>query len=210
MTTSSIRPPAAIAILGAGNMGSGIAQACAQAGFEVRVRDVDDAALQLGRARVEKMLAGAIERKKLTAARRDEVLTRLRFTTDIGEAVRGTALVVEAVFEDAAVKRAVFAEVAPHVATDTIVATNTSSLRVTDLAQGFPHPGRFAGLHFFYPAAINKLVEVIGGVATTPETRRELERFCYLLKKIPIDTADRAGFCVNRYFVPYLNEATRL
>ncbi len=210
MTPTALRPPAAIAILGAGNMGSGIAQACAQAGFEVRVRDVDDAAIQLGRGRVEKMLAGAIERKKLTPARRDEVLTRLRFTTGVGEAVRGAALVIEAVFEDVAVKRAAFADIAAHVGADVIVATNTSSLQVTELAKGFPHLERFAGLHFFYPAAINKLVEVIGGEATAPATRRELERFCYLLKKIPIDTADRAGFCVNRYFVPYLNEATRL
>ncbi len=210
MTPTALRPPAAIAILGAGNMGSGIAQACAPAGFEVRVRDVDDAAIQLGRGRVEKMLAGAIERKKLTPARRDEVLTRLRFTTGVGEAVRGAALVIEAVFEDVAVKRAAFADIAAHVGADVIVATNTSSLQVTELAKGFPHLERFAGLHFFYPAAINKLVEVIGGEATAPATRRELERFCYLLKKIPIDTADRAGFCVNRYFVPYLNEATRL
>ncbi|MGA8663748.1 MAG: enoyl-CoA hydratase-related protein [Thermoplasmata archaeon] len=210
MATSPLRPPATIAVLGGGNMGSGIAQACAQAGFEVRVRDVDEAALTLGRSRIEKMLAGAIERKKLTPARRDEVLGRVRFTTEIGEAVRGAALVIEAVFEDAAVKHAVFADVAAHVGPETLVATNTSSLRVTDLAKGFPNPGRFAGLHFFYPAAINKLVEVIGGEETAPATRRELERFCYLLKKIPIDTADRAGFCVNRYFVPYLNEATRL
>jgi enoyl-CoA hydratase / 3-hydroxyacyl-CoA dehydrogenase len=210
VAASPLRPPAAIAVLGAGNMGSGIAQACAPAGFAVRVRDVDEATLSLGRQRLEKMLAGAIERKKMTAARRDEVLGRLRFTTDIGEAVRGAALVVEAVFEELSVKRAVFTEVATHVEADAIVATNTSSLRVTELAQGFPHPERFAGLHFFYPAAINKLVEVIGGASTSPETRRELERFCYLLKKIPIDTADTAGFCVNRFFVPYLNEATRI
>ena len=210
MTTPSLRPPAAVAVLGAGNMGSGIAQACAQAGFAVRVRDVDEPTVRRGRERVEKMLAGAIERKKMTPARRDEVLARITFTTDLPSAVAGAALVVEAVFEELSVKRSVFAEIAPLVGAGTIVATNTSSLRVAELGEGLPHPERFAGLHFFYPAAINKLVEVIAGPQTNPETVRELVRFCYLLRKVPIETADAAGFCVNRYFVPYLNEATRL
>ncbi len=191
-------------------MGSGIAQACAQAGFHLRVRDVDAPALARGRALIEKMLAGAVERRKLTPARRDEVLARIEFTTDLTEAVRGTALVIEAVFEDEAVKRDLFRELAPLVGPETLVATNTSSLSVTGLAEGFPNPGRFAGLHFFFPAAINKLVEIVGGARTDPSTLSELERFSYLVRKIPITTADRAGFCVNRYFVPYLNEAARL
>jgi len=210
MTTVSLRPPASVAILGAGNMGSGIAQACAQAGFTVRVRDVDEPSLTKGRERVESMLAGAIQRQKMTPAKRDEVLGRLTFTRSLEAAVHGAALVIEAVFEELAVKRAVFAEMAPFVAADTIVATNTSSLSVTELGAGFPLPARFAGLHFFYPAAINKLVEIIPGAETDPETLAELERFCFLLRKIPIQTADRAGFCVNRYFVPFLNEAARL
>ena len=191
-------------------MGNGIAQACAQAGFPVRVRDVDAAAIARGRGLMEKMLAGAVERKKLTAAKRDEVLARVAFTTDLKEAVPGAALVIEAVFEEESVKRALFGEVAPLVAAHTIVATNTSSLSVSALAEGFPEPGRFAGLHFFYPAAINKLVEIVGGSRTDRPTLLELERFAYLLHKVPIATADRAGFCVNRFFVPYLNEAARL
>ncbi len=210
MTTASLRPPATVTVLGAGNMGSGIAQACAQAGFQVRVRDVDAPTIQQGRERIEKMLAGAIERKKMTPARRDEVLARVTFTTDLSSALLDATLVIEAVFEELDVKRAVFSEVARLVGPETVVATNTSSLRVADLAEGFPHPGRFAGLHFFYPAAINKLVEVIRGPTTEEATVRELIRFCYLLRKVPIQTADTAGFCVNRYFVPYLNEATRL
>jgi enoyl-CoA hydratase / 3-hydroxyacyl-CoA dehydrogenase len=210
MTVASLRPPARIAVLGGGNMGSGIAQAAAQAGFTVWVRDVDAPALERGRGLIGKMLAGAIERKKMSAAKRDEVLGRLHFTTDIAEAVTGAALVVEAVFEEMSVKRQLFREVAPLVGPDTIVATNTSSLSVTELADGFPSPGRFAGLHFFYPAAINRLVEIIGGASTDRATLDELERFCYLLRKIPIETKDAAGFCVNRFFVPYLNEATRL
>jgi enoyl-CoA hydratase / 3-hydroxyacyl-CoA dehydrogenase len=210
MGPRKLQPPAPVAVLGGGNMGSGIAQACAQAGFEVRVRDVDEPALARGRERVSAMLAGAVERKKLTPARRDDVLGRIRYTTDLADAVRGAALVVEAVFEEETVKRALFREVAPLVEPTALVATNTSSLSVTALGEGFPEPGRFAGLHFFYPAAINKLVEVIGGDASDPATVAGLERFCYLLRKIPIRVADRAGFCVNRYFVPYLNEAARL
>jgi enoyl-CoA hydratase / 3-hydroxyacyl-CoA dehydrogenase len=210
MNVASLRPPAVITVLGGGNMGSGIAQAAAQAGFSVRVRDVDAAAIARGRGLIEKMLQGAIDRKKLSPAKRDEVLGRIAFTTDLAEAVRGSALVVEAVFEEMAVKQALFRDVAPLVGPETIVATNTSSLSVTALAEGFPSPGRFAGLHFFYPAAINKLVEIIGGAATDRAALEELTRFCYLLRKVPIETKDAAGFCVNRYFVPYLNEATRL
>ena len=191
-------------------MGSGIAQACAQAGLSVRVRDVDAPSIARGRGLIEKMLTGAVERKKLSPAKRDEVLARVTFTTDLREAVEGTALVVEAVFEEESVKRALFAQVAALVAPETIVATNTSSLSVTALGEGFPHPGRFAGLHFFYPAAINKLVEIIGGSATDRPTLTALERFCYRLRKIPIETQDRAGFCVNRFFVPYLNESARI
>jgi len=210
MDERSLRPPAVVAVLGAGNMGSGIAQASAQAGFTVRVRDVDDAAVARGRGLIEKMLQGAIARGKSTPERRDAVLGRLAFTTDLGEAVRGADLVIEAVFEEELVKHALFAEVAPLVGPTTIVATNTSSLSVTALARGFPEPARFAGLHFFFPAAINKLVEVIGGEATDAATRAALLDFSRTLGKLPIEAADRAGFCVNRYFVPYLNEAARL
>jgi len=210
MPVPSLRPPAIVGVLGGGNMGSGIAQACAQAGFVVRVRDVDAAAIARGRGLIEKMLAGAIERKKLSPKKRDEVLARITFTTDLTEAVQGASLVVEAVFEEIEVKRALFREIAPLVGHDSIVATNTSSLSVTELGEGFPNPSRFAGLHFFYPAAVNKLLEIIPGERTDPNVNAELERFAYLVRKIPIETADRAGFCVNRFFVPYLNEAARM
>ena len=210
MAVRSLRPPGPVTVLGGGNMGSGIAQACAEARFTVRVRDVDDAAIARGRAILEKMLEGAIARKKMTPARRDEILGRISFGTDLASAVEGSALVIEAVFEEESVKRSLFQEIVAHVAPDTIVATNTSSLSVEGLGRGFPEPGRFAGLHFFYPAQVNKLVEIIGGPSTDPGTLTELERFCYLLRKVPITTKDSAGFCVNRFFVPYLNEATRL
>jgi enoyl-CoA hydratase / 3-hydroxyacyl-CoA dehydrogenase len=210
MGVPSLLPPGPVAVLGAGNMGSGIAQACAQAGFDVRVRDVEESILARGRAAIEKTLQGGIDRKKITTGQRDQVLGRLSFTSDLARAVDGAALVIEAVFEEEAVKRAVFAEVAKHASPEAVVATNTSSLSVSALARGFPNPGRFAGLHFFYPAAINKLLEVVGGTETSPSTLGLLERFGYRLRKIPIRTADRAGFAVNRFFVPYLNESARM
>ena len=210
MASGKLVPPGPVAVLGAGTMGAGIAQASAAAGFTVRVRDVDAAAVARGRGILEKTLAGAVERRKMTPAVRDEILGRIRFTTDLAEAARDARLVVEAVFEEQKVKQALFAELAPLVTTTTIVATNTSSLSVTDLGKEFPDPGRFAGLHFFFPAAINKLVEVVAGTATLPAVREELVRFSGRLGKLPIETADRAGFCVNRFFVPYLNEACRI
>ncbi|HEV2519487.1 MAG TPA: enoyl-CoA hydratase-related protein [Thermoplasmata archaeon] len=210
MPSRTIGAAGPVAVLGAGNMGSGIAQACAQAGFAVRVRDVDDAMLARGRGLVEKTLAGGIQRKKLTESRRDDILSRIVWTRDVGEAVHDAALVIEAVFEEEAVKRPLFREVGERASPEAIVATNTSSLSVTRLAEGFPDPGRFAGLHFFFPAAINKLLEVIGGARTDAATLEELERFGYRLRKVPIRVRDSAGFAVNRFFVPYLNEAARL
>ena len=144
MTVHHWGPSDEIAVLGSGNMGSGIAQAVAQAGFRVRVRDLTDEQLARGRASVEKTLDGAIRRGKLSAAQREEILGRITFTTNLSEALEGSRLVVEAVFEEEAVKAALFREVAPLVAEDTIVATNTSSLSVTRLGKDFPHPGRFA------------------------------------------------------------------
>ena len=205
-----LTPPDVITVLGAGNMGSGIAQAVSQAGYTVRVRDVSAAMLERGRSLVAKTLDGGVRRGKVTPARREEILARIQFTTDLAEAVRGASLVVEAVFEEETVKRALFDEVAPLVGPQSIVATNTSSLSVTRLASAFPEPGRFAGLHFFYPAAINRLIEVVGGAQTRDETLATLEAFAYRLRKIPVRVKDAAGFAVNRFFVPYLNEATRM
>jgi enoyl-CoA hydratase/3-hydroxyacyl-CoA dehydrogenase len=206
----SITPPEVVCVLGAGNMGSGIAQACAQAGYTVRVRDVTDAMLARGHGLIEKTLDGAIQRKKSTPAKKAEILGRIEFTTDLAAAVKGASLVIEAVFEELSVKQPLFRELGPLVEADTVVATNTSSLSVSKLAEGFPNPGRFAGLHFFFPAAINKLLEVIGGEATDPAVLDRLDAFGYRLRKIPIRVRDRAGFAVNRYFVPYLNESARM
>ena len=205
-----VRIEGPIAVLGAGNMGSGIAQACSQAGYVVRVRDVSLDILDRGRHRVGEMLDGAIERKKATPGSKEAVLDRISWTTELGPAVLGADLVVEAVFEEEAVKRDLFHQLAGLVSPSTIVVTNTSSLSVARLGEGFPGTDRFAGLHFFYPAAVNKLVEIIAGPGTSPSTQAALESLGYRLKKIPIRVQDSPGFCVNRFFVPFLNESVRI
>ncbi|MFZ0830697.1 MAG: enoyl-CoA hydratase-related protein [Thermoplasmata archaeon] len=205
-----VPPGSPVAVLGAGNMGSGIGQTFAQAGYSVRLYDLTEVLVGKARERIETTLTGAVERKKLTAEQRNAVLGRIFFSTDVTAVTGQARLVVEAVFEEEKVKRALFDQLAPIVSDDTIVATNTSSLSVTRLQESFPYPERFAGLHFFYPAAINRLVEVVGGARTSAATIAALEAVSYRLRKIPIHTADRAGFAVNRFFVPYLNEATRL
>ncbi|MCI4332561.1 MAG: enoyl-CoA hydratase-related protein [Thermoplasmata archaeon] len=210
MVRPAVAPPMVVAVLGAGNMGSGIAQAAAQAGYQVRLRDLNDGLLARGRSLIEKTLDGAIQRKKSTPQKKADVLSRIEFTTDLAHAVGDAGIVIEAVFEEETVKRELFRDVAAHLRPDAIVATNTSSLSVTRLAEGFPDPSRFAGLHFFFPAAVNKLLEVVGGAETDEATLVRLEQFGYRLKKVPIRVRDAAGFAVNRYFVPYLNEAARM
>ena len=208
----STAPPAGspVTILGAGTMGSGIGQAFAQAGYSVRLYDLTEPLVAKARERIEATLAGAVERNKISTQEKDRVLSRLFFSTDLTAVTGQARLVVEAVFEEEKVKRALFEHLAPVISDDTLVATNTSSLSVTRLQEPFPYPERFAGLHFFFPPAINRLVEVVGGARTSEGTLAALEAVSYRLKKIPIRTADRAGFAVNRFFVPYLNEATRL
>ncbi len=199
-----------IAVLGAGNMGSGIAQAFATAGYRVAVRDLTDKELQRGRDAVERNLNRSLERGRIDADKKAQILSRIEFTTDLTAAVAGTRLVVEAIFEDPKVKQALFAELATVVPKEAIVATNTSSLSVAKLFEEFPSPERCAGLHFFFPASVNKLVEVIPGPATSPATMEFLVSLCYGIRKIPIRVRDAPGFCVNRFFVPFLNEASRL
>ena len=199
-----------VAVLGAGNMGSGIAQAFAQAGLQVWVRDVKPEFVQKGRERIEGPLRKRVEQGKQSASEVDAIMSRLHGTTDVKEAVADADLVIEAVFEDAKVKKDVFAEAARHAKPTAIFATNTSSLSVTDLAAASGRPQRFAGLHFFFPAAVNKLVEVVAGRETDPAVVAELMAVSRAIGKVPIQTADAYGFAVNRFFVPWLNESVRI
>ena len=199
-----------VAVLGAGNMGSGIAQACAQAGLTVYMRDIKPEFVQKGRERIEGPLRKRAAEGKMKPEDVDALMGRLHGTTDLKEAVQNADLVIEAVFEDLKVKQEVFAEASKYAPKDAIFATNTSSLSVTAMAAVTDRPAQFGGLHFFYPAMINKLVEVVDGKNTSPETLDALMAFSRRIGKVPIRTADAAGFAVNRFFVPWVNESVRL
>jgi enoyl-CoA hydratase / 3-hydroxyacyl-CoA dehydrogenase len=199
-----------VLIVGAGNMGTGIAQTFAQAGYDVQIHDADPAAPGRAVARMQSGIEKLVEKGKWTVAERDAVLARVRPAKSLAEGARVADLVVEAVFEDEDTKRAVFAEADRHAPEHCILATNTSSLSVTRLAAATQRPDRVAGLHFFFPAMINRLLEVVSGKDTSDATRHDMLMVARRLGKVPIETADSPGFCVNRFFVPLMNEACRL
>jgi 3-hydroxybutyryl-CoA dehydrogenase len=197
--------PRSVAVLGFGTMGSGIVQVCAQAGHPVTVLETDRERLDAGRARLEGFLAGGVARGKLSGAEREAVLGRVTATTSVAE-LAGADLVIEAVVEDAGVKKPLLAEVAGVVGEHALIATNTSALSVTDLATAVPAPERFAGLHFFNPAPVMKLVEIVRSLQSSPETITRLEEFTTSLGKTAVTVKDRPGFLVNRLLMPYLND----
>ncbi|MGM0578749.1 MAG: 3-hydroxyacyl-CoA dehydrogenase NAD-binding domain-containing protein [Myxococcota bacterium] len=198
-----------VAVVGAGNMGAGIAQKFATEGAEVVLVDVDRAGVERGLTRIRTMVEEGVSRKVFRPEQGEAILERVTATTDMEE-VAGADLVVEAVFEDPGVKREVFEKLDAVCGPGTALATNTSSFRVTDLQEDLPHAYRVLGLHFFYHPAKNRLVEVIAGDQSDPAVVQRVWRLMNALGKTPIRSADAPGFIVNRYFVPYLNEAVRL
>jgi 3-hydroxybutyryl-CoA dehydrogenase len=197
-----------VGVVGCGLMGHGIAQVAAQAGYEVVVREVDDATLKKGLGKIEKQLARAVEKGRAEQADADAVRARIQGTTDYGD-LAGCDLVVEAVTEDLAGKLEMWREVDGIVKPDAIFATNTSSLPVVDQAVATGRPERFLGLHFFNPAQVMKLVEVIRCVTTSDETFATGVEFAGSLGKLGVQTRDTAGFIVNRLLVPYLLDGMR-
>lgn len=198
-----------VAVIGAGNMGSGIAQKYAAEGLTVRVLDLDAAALERGRERIAATLKEAVARKIYREPQAQAIEGRLHFTTDWKD-LADVDLAVEAVFEDLEVKREVFRKLAAVMRPDALLATNTSSFRVAEVAEGIPHPERVIGLHYFYHPAKNRLVEVIPGPKTPAAVERTAWSSQERIGKTPIASADAAGFIVNRFFVPWINEAARL
>lgn len=209
MSTTHDRPIRTLAVIGAGNMGSGIAQKMATEGFPVILVDLDDAKVARGLAIVEKTLAEGVERKVFRAEDAGTIRARIDGTADWSRLAEAD-LVVEAVFEDLAVKKDVFRRLEEVCRPDAILGTNTSSFAVTDLADGLAHPERVVGLHYFYHPAKNRLVEVISGARSDPAAVRRAWALQERIGKTPIASADASGFIVNRYFVPWLNEAVRL
>jgi len=197
-----------VGVLGCGLMGSGIAQVCAAAGYRTIVREVDQAVLDKGLGRVKKFLDDGVVKGKVTAEARDKTLANLSGTTAVEE-FRDADLVIEAIIENIDEKAKTFIAVESVVGENTILCSNTSSLCITELAARTKRPDRFAGLHFFNPVPLMKLVEVIRGLATSDETYRAVFAFAGSLGKEPITAPDKPGFIVNRLLVPYLLDAIR-
>ena len=189
-------------------MGSGIAQVCAEAGYDVVVREVSDELQKKGLGRIDSFLAKGVERGKVTPGRRSEVMARLRGTTEVKDLARAD-IVIEAVVENLEAKRELFQALDPLCPPATIFASNTSSLSITEMAAVTRRPQRFVGLHFFNPVPLMKLVEVVRSPLTAPEAFEEAFAFAKSLGKTPIRTTDRTGFIVNRLIVPYLLDAIR-
>jgi len=198
-----------LAVLGGGLMGSGIAESAARAGFPVIVRDVDATAVGAARGRIEKSLKRALEGGKIDEAEREAILGRLTLTSDL-EAISGADLVVEAVPENADLKAAILAQVGGVVSAQALIASNTSSIPITQLAAGVSRPERVLGLHFFSPVPVMGLVEVVVALDTSEQTVARAREFVERIGKEPIETGDRSGFIVNMLLVPYLMAAVRM
>jgi enoyl-CoA hydratase/3-hydroxyacyl-CoA dehydrogenase len=199
-----------ITIIGAGTMGAGIAQRASQSGFDVSLLDIKDEFIQKGFDGIKKTLQKGVKLGKVTEDQVDAIIKNIHGTTDSQEAVKDTSLVIEAIFEDINTKTELFYEMDKICDEKVIFASNTSSLRITELAKATKREDRFGGLHFFYPAAINRLVEVIAGEKTSPETVLWLMEVSRAMGKNPIKVKDAPGFAVNRFFVPWLNESCRM
>jgi 3-hydroxybutyryl-CoA dehydrogenase len=195
-----------VGVVGAGTMGSGIAQVFAQSGFQVIVQDVAQAALDRGKAAIDKSLAKFVEKGKLDAAAREAALGRLAFTTTL-EALAGVDYVVEAAFEDRETKRALFSTLDQLVPPGVMLTSNTSSISITTLAAATKRPELVLGMHFMNPVPLMALVELVRGQATSAEAMATATRLCATLGKTPVEAADYPGFIANRILMPMINEA---
>ncbi len=197
-----------VGVLGCGLMGSGIAQVCAQSGYRTIVREVEDSLLKKGLGRIDKFLSDGVARGKVTQQVRDTTLGNLQGTTSFDD-LAGCDLIVEAIVENVEAKKAAYTALDALVGEKTIFCSNTSSLCITELAAATRRPDRFAGLHFFSPVPLMKLVEVTRALMTSDATYQTVFEFGRSLGKEPITAPDRPGFIVNRLLVPYLLDAIR-
>lgn len=197
-----------VGVLGAGLMGSGIAEVCAKAGYDTVVREVTEELVEKGISRIEKSLGKAVEKGKLAAADRDAAWKRVSSTVRL-EDLADCDLVIEAIVENLDAKKETYRALDAACKTATIFCSNTSSLTITEMSAATSRPDRFAGLHFFNPVPVMKLVEVVRTIATSEETAETVFAFARSLGKEPIRTQDNSGFIVNRLLVPYLLDAVR-
>lgn len=196
-----------IFVLGAGTMGSGIVQAFAQKGYEVIVRDIKDEFVQRGLSGINKNLSKLVSKGKMTEETKEEILSRISGTTDMNLAA-DCDLVVEAAIENMKIKKEIFAELDGICKKETILASNTSSLSITEVASATSRPDKVIGMHFFNPAPVMKLVEIIRGMATSQETFDAVKNLSLEIGKEPVEVKEAPGFVVNRILIPMINEAS--
>jgi 3-hydroxybutyryl-CoA dehydrogenase len=198
-----------VGVVGLGTMGSGIAQLCIQAGVPTVAIEGSDELVERGRGRIDTQLARAVEKGRLEESARERMLGLLDATTDVA-ALTGCDLVIEAVFEDLAVKLELFGRVEQQLAADAVLATNTSALSVTQIAGGLERPGRLVGMHFFNPAPVLPLVEIVRSELSDDDAFDTAFAFGERIGKEPIACRDTPGFVVNRILIPVLNDAVRV
>lgn len=196
-----------IFVLGAGTMGSGIVQAFAQKGYEVIVRDIKDELVQSGIVRINNGLSKLVSKGKMTEETKEDILSRISGTTDMNLAA-DCDLVVEAAIETMKIKKEIFAELDKICKPETILASNTSSLSITEVASATNRPEKVIGMHFFNPAPVMKLVEIIRGMATSQETFDAVKELSVAIGKEPVEVEEAPGFVVNRILIPMINEAS--
>lgn len=196
-----------IFVLGAGTMGSGIVQAFAQKGYEVIVRDIKDELVQSGIVRINNGLSKLVSKGKMTEETKEDILSRISGTTDMNLAA-DCDLVVEAAIENMKIKKEIFAELDKICKPETILASNTSSLSITEVASATNRPEKVIGMHFFNPAPVMKLVEIIRGIATSQETFDAVKELSVAIGKEPVEVEEAPGFVVNRILIPMINEAS--
>jgi len=196
-----------ICVLGAGLMGSGIAQVSAEGGYEVSMRDIEDRFVQGGLNIIKKNYERAVSKGKMTQEQANAFLSKVKGTLDLAEAVKSAEIVIEAVIENMDLKKQVYKELDQRCGKDTILATNTSGLSITEIASMTKRPAKVIGMHFFNPVPVMKLVEIIKGQSTSEETFAVIKALSEKLGKTPITVNEAPGFVVNRILVPMINEA---
>ncbi len=195
-----------IAVIGAGLMGAGIAQTCAQAGYEVTNIDVFKPAVDKAKANIEKLFAKKIAKGKMTEEEKEEIVSRIAYSSRM-EDVKGAEIIVEAVPEKIDLKKSVFEQLDEAADTEAILVSNTSGLSISEIAAATKRPHKVMGVHFFYPAPVMKLAELIRGIATDEDTYNKVKEFALSLGKTVVDAPEYPGFIVNRILVPMQNEA---
>ncbi|MCW1928915.1 3-hydroxybutyryl-CoA dehydrogenase [Bhargavaea beijingensis] len=195
-----------VMVIGAGQMGGGIAQVCAQAGFDVTLNDISEEAYEKGLGVITKNLSRGVEKGRMTEEEKEAALGRIRKSTDLSDAQHAD-LIIEAAVEKMAIKQSIFKQLDEHAQEHAILSTNTSALPITEIAAVTNRPGQVIGMHFMNPVPVMKLVEIIRGLATTDETYQAVEDMTRKLSKTPVEVNDYPGFVSNRVLMPMINEA---